>query len=141
VTAKLRWLGPPDVDAVLAAGALFDDPPTRPWTEDFLARPGHHLCLAYADGVAAGFVTGVEMVHPDKGAEMFLYELGVDEAYRGRGLGRALVAALAERARERGCLGMWVLTETDNEAARRTYESAGGIGRGAFVMLDWSVPA
>ena len=45
-------------------------------------------------------VTGVETTHPDKGTEMFLYELAVDEAARDRGVGRALVAALADLARD-----------------------------------------
>ncbi len=133
----LRWLGPGDADAILAAPDLFDHPPTPQWTAEFLSRPGHHLCLAYVDGNPAGFVSGVETTHPDKGTEMFLYELGVDEAYRGRGIGTALVEALATLARERGCYGMWTLTETDNEPARRTYASAGGTDRGPQRMLDW----
>jgi [ribosomal protein S18]-alanine N-acetyltransferase len=136
----LRWLGPSDADQVVAAAELFDSPPTPQWSEDFLSRAGHHLCLAYVDGEAAGFVSGVEMVHPDKGAEMFLYELGVAEAFRRRGIGQALVAALAERARELGCYGMWVLTDVENEAGRRTYESAGATPRGAHLMLDWRLP-
>jgi ribosomal protein S18 acetylase RimI-like enzyme len=134
---QLRWLGPGDEGLVLAAAELFDQPPTPQWAEEFLARVGHHLCLAYVDGAAAGFVSGVEMVHPDKGLEMFLYELGVDEAFRGRGIGRALVTALAERAQELGCYGMWVLTDPDNEAGRRTYESADATARGPQLMLDW----
>jgi ribosomal protein S18 acetylase RimI-like enzyme len=135
--SDLRWLGTADVAAVLAAAALFDEPPTPQWTETFLSRPGHHLCLAYVDGVPAGFVTGVEMTHPDKGTEMFLYELGVDEAYRGRGIGRALTEALAQRAAQRGCYGMWTLTDPSNEAARRTYTSAGAVDRKSQVMLEW----
>ena len=138
---ELRWLEPGESDAVLAAAHLFDHPPTREWTKDFLSRAGHHLCVAYVDGQAAGFVTGVEMVHPDKGLEMFLYELGVDEAFRGRGVGRALVTALAQRAREAGCYGMWVLTDPENDAGRRTYESAGATGRGPQLMLDWRFDA
>jgi len=135
---ELTWLGPADGGAVLAAAELFDHPPTPEWTQEFLARQGHHLCLARVSGEPAGFVTGVEMTHPDKGTEMFLYELGVAEAFRGRGIGRALVEALAQRARERKCYGMWVLTEVDNEAARRTYRSAGGSeSKAAELMLDW----
>lgn len=135
--AQLRWIDESGVADVVAAGALFDYPPTPEWTAQFLSRPGHHLCLAYVDGEPAGFVTGVEMCHPDKGVEMFLYELGVDEAFRGRGIGRELTAALAQRARELGCYGMWTLTEVDNEAARRTYLSANAIDRGPQLMLDW----
>jgi ribosomal protein S18 acetylase RimI-like enzyme len=133
----LRWLGAGDADAVLAASGLFDDAPTPEWTQLFLSRPGHHLAVAYVDDVPAGFVTGVEMTHPDKGTEMFLYELGVDEAYRGRGIGRALTQALAARARERGSYGMWTLTGPDNEAGQRTYGSAGATDRGRQIMLDW----
>jgi ribosomal protein S18 acetylase RimI-like enzyme len=137
--AELRWIDESGLDDVLAAATLFDRPPTPGWTARFLTSPGHHLCLGYVDDAPAGFVTGVEMCHPDKGTEMFLYELGVDEAFRGRGIGRALVAALAQRARERGCNGMWVLTDLDNEAAQRTYLSAGASDRGPQLMLDWTL--
>ncbi len=134
---EFRWLGPGDDEAVVAAADLFDDPPTPQWTEDFLSRPGHHLCVAYVDGTPAGFVSGVEISHPDKGVEMLLYELGVDEAFRRRGIGRGLTDALAQRARERGCNGMWVLTDVDNAQARATYTSAGGADDGEHLMISW----
>jgi ribosomal protein S18 acetylase RimI-like enzyme len=83
-------------------------------------------------------VTGVELTHPDKGTEMFLYELGVDEAHRGRGIGKALVEALAGLAREHGCYGMWVLTDDDNPAALAAYRGAGAEDESRQVMLSWS---
>jgi ribosomal protein S18 acetylase RimI-like enzyme len=126
------------VDDVVAAGGLFDHRPWPEWAARFLSSPGHHLLLAYQDGVPAGMVTGVELTHPDKGTEMFLYELGVDEAHRGRGIGKALVAALAELAREHGCYGMWVLTDDDNPAALATYRGAGAGDESRQVMLSWS---
>ena len=135
MTDVRRITEPADVHA---AAALFDDPPREAATERFLREPGHHLLLAYVDGVAAGMVTGVELTHPDKGTEMFLYELGVDEAFRGRGIGRALVKALADRADQRGCYGMWVLTDTDNDAALATYQGAGGTPDGTHAMLTWT---
>jgi ribosomal protein S18 acetylase RimI-like enzyme len=67
---------------------------------------------------------------------MFLYELAVDERSQRQGAGKALVAALRDLAHERGCYGMWVLTDDDNEAALATYTSAGG-SRSEQVMLDW----
>ncbi len=114
---------------VLAAGHLFDDPPERDATERFLQSSLHHILLAYEEDVPVGFITGVEETHPDKGTEMFLYELAVDEASRNRGVGRALVRALAGVARQRECYGMYVLTETDNEPALRTYAAAAGTPR------------
>ena len=82
-------------------------------------------------------MSGVETTHPDKGTELFLYELAVDEPARRRGIGRSLVHALVALARERGCYDMWVLADADNEAAQATYKSAGGVVASRPVMLEW----
>ncbi|WP_327673631.1 GNAT family N-acetyltransferase [Kitasatospora sp. NBC_00458] len=124
--------------AVEAAGHLFDDPPQPGATGRFLADDRHHLLIAYVDGAPAGMATGVEMTHPDKGTEMFLYELGVDEPFRGRGVGRALVSALADLARERDCYGMWSITEEGNAAALATYARAGAVAEEGQVALTWT---
>ncbi len=133
-------IAPADADSVLAAAELFDHPPTKEWTRRFLASEGHHLLLARGDdGRAIGFVSGVETTHPDKGTEMFLYELAVHPDHRNRGVGRALVRALADLARERGCYGMWVLTDEDNAAALAAYGAAGGGHPEPNVMLSWTL--
>ncbi|MEV4635924.1 GNAT family N-acetyltransferase [Actinoplanes sp. NPDC049548] len=121
------------------AADLFDGPPLPDATAKFLAAPGHHLLMAFEGDRALGMVTGVEMTHPDKGTEMFLYELGVAPHARLRGVGTALVEALAEVARERGCYGMWVGTEQDNEAAQKTYRKAGASDEEPFLLLSWDV--
>jgi aminoglycoside 3-N-acetyltransferase I len=129
-----------DVAAVLRGADLFDSPPLEAATAKFLAAPGHHLLFAYDEaGRAVGMISGVEMTHPDKGTEMFIYELGVVPAARLQGVGSSLVAALAEIARERGCYGMWVGTETDNEAALATYRRAGAGEETEFVLLNWDL--
>ncbi|MEU0668278.1 GNAT family N-acetyltransferase [Streptomyces lavendulocolor] len=125
------------VDELLGAQHLYDGPARPEWAARFLAAPGHLMLIARVDGVAAGMVSGVEMLHPDKGAEMCLYELSVDEPYRRRGIGRALTRALAAVARERGCYGMWVGVDTDNDPALATYRSAGAGDDGEFAMLTW----
>ena len=128
---------PGDDQLVLEAAALFDSPPDRGWTSRFLAEPGHHLLIAYVGEAVAGFVTGVETTHPDKGTEMFLYELAVDERFRRQGVGKSLVTALAGIAAEAGCYGMWVGTDHDNTAAVATYRSAGAEPPEPAVTLTW----
>ena len=137
----IRAMGPGDDAKVVAASHLFDGPAKPDATARFLAEPGHHLLLAY-DGAdpdrPVGMVTGVETTHPDKGTEMFLYELAVDDAAQGRGIGRTLVAALADLARERGCYGMWVLTDDDNPAAVKAYTAAGGSLEPLTRLIAWT---
>jgi [ribosomal protein S18]-alanine N-acetyltransferase len=123
---------------VKAAEHLFDDPVDVDATRRFLAGDTNVLLLAYEDGEPAGFVTGTELAHPDKPApEMFLNELGVGEAFRGRGIGRALVAELWRVAQSRGCRGMWVLTDDGNAAANKVYAAAGGVRGDAERMYQW----
>ncbi len=134
---RIQRLAPGDEQLVLEAGELFDLWPSEEHTARFLASPGHHLLLAIEDDEVVGFVTGIEMTHPDKGIEMFLYELSVAEAHRNRGIGRRLVAALADVAAGHGCHGMWVATETDNAAALATYRAAGASEPEPTVTLEW----
>ncbi|MEU3917769.1 GNAT family N-acetyltransferase [Streptomyces sp. NPDC029004] len=129
------------VAELVAAEHLYDEPARAEWAERFLAAPGHLMLIAYVEGAPAGMVSGIEMLHPDKGTEMCLYELSVDEPYRRRGIGRALVEALREVARERGCYDLWVGVDTDNDAALATYRSAGAKDDGVFAMLTWEFSA
>lgn len=72
-----------------------------------MERDGHHLLFAYDDdGHVIGMISGVETTHPDKGTEMFLYELGVSPPVRRRGVATALVRALGAVAQARGCYAM-----------------------------------
>ena len=134
----IRRLGPGDDGRVLQAAHLFDNPPDPDAIRTFLDSDRHHLLIAYDGDTPVGFVSGVEVTHPDKGTEMFLYELGVDEPFRRRGIGGALVAGLDALARERGCYGMWVITDEDNEPACRTYESSGATAERQQVVFVWT---
>ena len=128
-----------DAADVHGAPDLFDSPPLPAATARFLADPTHHLLFAYDDtGRTVGMISGVELTHPDKGTEMFVYELGVAPAARLQGIATGLVRALAGIARENGCYGMWVGTEPDNVAALATYRGAGGRDEAPFVAFTWS---
>ena len=132
-------LGRGDASKVMAAADLFDHPPKADATARFLSEPGHHLLVAYEDARPIGFVSGVETFHPDKGTEMFLYEIGVTESHRRRGVGRALTERLATIARAVGCYGMWVATDDANVAALSMYEAFGATrDEEPAVILTWS---
>ena len=136
MAVDIRALGSVDIPAVVAAVDLFDEEPRADWTGRFLAADANHLIGAFDGARLIGFVTGVELTHPDKGTEMFLYELSVAERYRRQGIGAALVSRLRAIAVERGCYGMWVLTESANEAAQATYRAGGLDGRSTVLMID-----
>jgi ribosomal protein S18 acetylase RimI-like enzyme len=146
---QIRRCTPADLGLVVASGHLFDEAPKPDWTQRFLTAEGHHLLLAFDDSddtdVAdaahpLGFVSGMEIHHPDKATELLLYELAVDDRHRRRGVGRALVEAMLALAAERGCRGMWVPLEPDDEhysAALATYLSAGATRPAATAICEW----
>jgi [ribosomal protein S18]-alanine N-acetyltransferase len=123
---------------VKAAERLFDHPVDVDAARRFLQDEANRLVIAYVDGEPAGFVSGTELAHPDQPSpELFLNELGVDPAFRGRGIGKQLVARLWEVAQSRGCRGMWVLTDESNAAATSVYAGTGGIRRALQLMFQW----
>ena len=136
--ADMEIRTPGSAREIEAAASLFDDPLDVRAVARFLSSDTHHLLIAYEDEHPVGFVTGVEMTHPDKGTEIFVYELGVLEHAQNRGIGRALVRALSGIAIARGCYGMWVLTDADNDAALATYTRSGATERSDHVMLSWT---
>ncbi len=54
-----------------------------------------------------------------------IHDLSVREAWRGRGVGRKLIHAIAERARAIGCCRLTLEVREDNERARALYASEG----------------
>jgi GNAT superfamily N-acetyltransferase len=137
-SVHIQRVGPGDQELVMGCSHLFDNPAQEAATARFLADQRHHLLVAYEGETAIGFVTGVEMTHPDKGTEMFLYELYVDESHRRQGVGNTLVDGLDELARERGCYGMWVITDHNNAAARATYKGSRGVAEPDQVVFVWT---
>lgn len=106
---------------------VFDDPIVPQALRKFLDSPHHHLAVAIDQGVVVGFVSAVQYVHPDKGRpELWVNEVGVSPSHQNRGIGKALMQALLEVARNAGCSEAWVLTERNNQPAMRLYKAAGG---------------
>ncbi|HEY6326684.1 MAG TPA: GNAT family N-acetyltransferase [Candidatus Cybelea sp.] len=134
---RIKRLGPGEERELEKLHRCFDRGVIAEAAIRFLNSGNHHILVGYDGESAVGFVSGVETTHPDKGTEMFLYELAVDEGFRGRGYGVALVRKLVEVARDRGCYGMWVLSDECNAAGLATYASAGAMRASSVVELCW----
>jgi len=93
----------------------------------FLADDRHYFIVASVEDEPAGYVFGYRLSRFDGGPpQVFLYEIGVVEHYRRKGIGRALVEELKDVAKADGCGKMLVPTNRSNEAAMALYRAAGG---------------
>ncbi|MGK5739127.1 N-acetyltransferase family protein [Micromonospora sp. URMC 103] len=99
---------------------------------DRLAIPGSHNLLAHLDGRPVGMGSGVPT--PTAGTAE-LISLWVHPDARGRGVGDALVDAVARWAREAGADRLRLAVAAGNEAAVRLYERQGFVTTGELGDL------
>jgi aminoglycoside 3-N-acetyltransferase I len=125
----IRRLRPGDEDVVVRLATR--EPRTALLTDD------RTVFMAAFDGdEPVGFAFGY--VLPRRHGELanvFVYELEVDERFRRRGIGRRLLAELLRA----GGAPAYVLTEPDNDAANALYAGLGGV-RSEVVMWDFPSP-
>ncbi len=129
-------LEPHQRDVVAMTQAYATDPMGNggPLPPEVLARlvpglqrhPTTLVFLAYANervvGIATCFV-GFSTFH---GRSLVnVHDLAVLAEHRKRGIGRALLAAVEEKARQLGCCKLTLEVQENNRQARRTYELVG----------------
>ena len=151
--ATLRPMTADDLAEVIALEAeLFPDDAWSPdMFADEVAQPPESRLYLIAEtdgGASAGGATGegaaiAGTVLAGYGGVMFLpggqadvLTIAVHKDYWGRGLGSALLGALVDAARDRGCTEMFLEVRADNERAHGLYLRRGftdlGIRRGYY---------
>lgn len=92
-----------------------------------LATDDFHVVVAIENGKVIGGLTAYELSgYKDEEAEMFLYELGVEEAFRRKGIATALIDYLKETCLEKEIEEMFVDALANNLPAVKLYENTGG---------------
>ena len=112
----------------LAAGykAFYNTPTTEAEYDEawrrLMAGDGVFAFGARVDGQLAGIVHYLFHTSTWAREQCYLQDLFTDPALRGRGVARALIAAVADVARERRCQRLYWLTQETNRTARVLYD-------------------
>lgn len=118
---RIRRADSRHVDGILEIErASFPDPWSREGISDYLDAPDGELLVLEDGGELAGFA-----IYHVSFEEAELYNIAVRPEARRHGAGRALLAAVLERARRRGAERMLLEVRRSNGAARALYRSLG----------------
>ena len=131
---SVRLLEPAD-EGVVRELATYDGPGDP---EALLADPRTLMLVAFDGERPVGLVLAHELPrrHGDR-AKLFVYEVEVAESHQRRGVASALLARLADLARDRGITTGFVLTDPGNGPANALYRSAGGATERVTVQWEF----
>jgi ribosomal protein S18 acetylase RimI-like enzyme len=137
----VRLAGPGDVEVVARLLAEFNEHNGRDWPPEAAIRAGVERLIAREDteyllgGDPPAGVVGLRYRYGVwwDGEDCNIEDVFVRADARGTGLGRALVSAAIDRARERGCRRMELDTGADNAPAQGLYRSLGFQDHGIFM--------
>jgi aminoglycoside 6'-N-acetyltransferase I len=144
----VRRLGPTDT-AVLARLAQengrFGESNSRPALDPlapsdartFLSDERTIFLVAFQGEFPVGFVYACELYRRHSELRhLCVYEIGVAESHRGRGIGAQLLQHLAEQARKRQIHQGFVVTAASDREVMELYQSVGGV-RGPNDDVVW----
>jgi ribosomal protein S18 acetylase RimI-like enzyme len=122
----------------LAASSSEHSPITEVYVARYLASPVSTILLAETQGQGQGQIVGLlsYSVRPDlyhAGDSCLVEELIVNEAFRGQGIGSALLTALITRLEAAGCAEVSVAAMPDNVQAIRFYQKHGLTDEALFL--------
>jgi ribosomal protein S18 acetylase RimI-like enzyme len=115
---------------------LPDDVPAR-LRRDLAAHPGAYALLAEAAGDPVGFATCFVGYSTFRAMPLLnIHDIAVLPAWRGRGIARRLLDAIAQHASALGCCRLTLEVRSDNAPGRALYRRAGFVTAGCDLFLE-----
>lgn len=130
---NVRRLGPAEAAIGVEAIRLLKAPdgypiPSTDYVSRLLSRHQNVFLVAIEEEKPVGYIVACLFDRIDRDQKMmFLYEIGVVDSHRRRGVGKQLITKLKAICRQADVMKMWVPTSRSNVAATRLYESTGGV--------------
>lgn len=136
---RIALLGPSDLPLMRGMLGLFaevfDEPgsylaaqPDDEYLRSLLARDTFFALVAVEDGRVIGALAAYELTKFEQPrSEMYIYDLGVAEAFRRRGVATALIGELKSIARQRGAWVIFVQADRGDEPAIALYRKLGSV--------------
>jgi ribosomal protein S18 acetylase RimI-like enzyme len=125
---RVRQLGPGTELEVLRSGHLLEEPPELSAVRAYLSDDRNVFLAAYEGSEAVGFLRGTALSQlRSRRKRFFLHELVVDEKFRRRGVGKALINSLLRDCRELGFEEVSVTVDPTNAPAVRLFLTTGGL--------------
>lgn len=121
-------------DSVVGIGAFYGSEEYVRLSLGLAAQVARFYPWARAAGVLGRCLRLQRLMRPPSPGMHYVANLGVDERWRSRGIGRALLAHERERARTLGRDVLALDVAVDNPRARRLYESLGFVATGESRM-------
>lgn len=100
-----------------------------------LETPGHLISVLELGDDVVGWLWVAERMLDDRRI-LWIYSVGIDEAFRGRGLGRAAMLFAEDEARRRGIGRIELNVFGGNAVARGLYRSLGYVERAVSMGKD-----
>jgi GNAT superfamily N-acetyltransferase len=127
------------VRAAFAAQPVAVDPPPSALRE---TADGVAIALAAGGGAGAWTADGLvgAVLWRDEADAVYLHRLSVAPAWRGRGIGRALIGAVEAAARARGVARLWLSTRLALTGNRRLFAACGFVETERHAHPGYAAP-
>jgi [ribosomal protein S18]-alanine N-acetyltransferase len=138
-TVRLRPMTPADLPDVLdLEHELFADDPWTPemFADEVTQPPQARMYLVAEAGAGSALAGYAGMMFVPGGMQADVLTIAVRPGHWGQGIGSALLAALLDEARRRGCVQVFLEVRADNPRAQGLYQRRGfeeiGVRRGYY---------